>query len=212
MASRPNPQLDIGPVDMSCSFVVCDARKIDLPIIYCSATFEHLTGYTNAEIVGQNCRFLQAPDANVTAGIKKAYTDNNAVRYIKTRVVDGQESQVSLINYRKGGQPFINMLTVIPITWDSEEIAYFVGFQIDLVERPNAVLKRSRDGTYSMNYQMSNITRTIPTSSRARPDSFDQMTGIKGSHRPYLRSIRLLMLTISNGEKWFLRQWMTFYM
>jgi len=104
------------------------------------------------------------------------------------------------------------MLTVIPITWDSEEIAYFVGFQIDLVERPNAVLKRSRDGTYSMNYQMSNITRTIPTSSRARPDSFDQMTGIKGSHRPYLRSIRLLMLTISNGEKWFLRQWMTFYM
>ncbi len=101
MASRPNPQLDIGPVDMSCSFVVCDARKIDLPIIYCSATFEHLTGYTNAEIVGQNCRFLQAPDANVTAGIKKAYTDNNAVRYIKTRVVDGQESQVSLINTGK---------------------------------------------------------------------------------------------------------------
>jgi hypothetical protein len=33
-------------------------------------------------------------------------------------------------------------VTIIPITWDTDEIAYFVGFQVDLVEQPNAILEK----------------------------------------------------------------------
>ena len=127
VATRPNPLISIGAVDMSCAFVVCDARKFDMPIVYCSATFERLTGYTKHEILGRNCRFLQAPDGDVVPGNKRKYVDDEAVYYLKTRCEGKKECQISLINYRKGGQPFMNLLTTIPITWDSPEIAYIVG-------------------------------------------------------------------------------------
>lgn len=36
----------------------------------------------------------------------------------------------------------------MPITWDSDEIAYFVGFQVDLVEQPSAIMEKMRDGEF----------------------------------------------------------------
>jgi hypothetical protein len=104
VVSRPNPQINIGPVDMSCSFLVTDARQYDFPIVYVSPTFEKLTSYSSNEILGRNCRFLQAPDGHVSMGSRRRYTDNNAVFHIKTHMLQGKESQASLINYRKGGQ------------------------------------------------------------------------------------------------------------
>jgi hypothetical protein len=46
----------------------------------------------------------------------------------------------------------INLVTIVPIPWDGDDIVYHVGFQIDLVEQPNAILRNMRDGTYSVNY------------------------------------------------------------
>ena len=54
ISSRQNPQIDLGPIDLSCSFVVCDAQREDYPIVYVSSTFEALTGYTSVEILGKN--------------------------------------------------------------------------------------------------------------------------------------------------------------
>ncbi|KAF3931737.1 Phototropin-2 [Dactylella cylindrospora] len=125
--TRANPKINIGAVDMSCAFVVCDARKYDMPIVYCSATFERLTGYTKHEILGRNCRFLQSPTGQVEKGSKRKYVDEESVRYLKQQCDDLDEAQVSLINYRKGGQPFMNLLTTIPITWDGDDIVYIVG-------------------------------------------------------------------------------------
>ena len=45
VATRPNPEINIGAVDLSCAFVVCDAELDDFPIVYCSDNFERLTGY-----------------------------------------------------------------------------------------------------------------------------------------------------------------------
>lgn len=139
VATRPNPQINIGPVDLACAFVVCDIQKHDLPIIYCSDMFERLTGYSRHEILGRNCRFLQAPDGKVQSGVKRKYVDDKSILYLKNQINRRAEAQLSLINYRKGGQPFMNLLTMIPITWDNEEYKYFVGFQVDLVEQPNSV-------------------------------------------------------------------------
>lgn len=44
VAARPFPQIAIGPVDTSCSFLVVDAKQFDCPIIYASDTFSKLTG------------------------------------------------------------------------------------------------------------------------------------------------------------------------
>lgn len=143
VAARPNPQINIGAVDMSCAFVVCDVTQHDIPIIYCSDIFERLTGYTKHEILGRNCRFLQAPDGKVQTGVKRKYVDDDIIFHLKNMVNKRSEVQTSLINYRKGGQPFMNLLTMIPITWDSDEIKFYVGFQVDLVETPNSVTNKN---------------------------------------------------------------------
>lgn len=143
VATRPNPEINIGSVDLSCAFVVCDAERDDCPIVYCSDNFERLTGYTKHMILGRNCRFLQSPDGNVEPGKRRKYVDDDSVLYLKNMINLQKESQISLINYRRGGQPFMNLLTMIPITWDSDQIKFFVGFQVDLVEQPNAVTNKN---------------------------------------------------------------------
>lgn len=154
VATRPKALINIGAVDMSCAFAVCDVTQHDIPIVYCSDVFERLTGYTKHEILGRNCRFLQAPDGKIQAGIKRKYVDDRSVLRIKKMINQRQEMQISIINYRKGGQPFMNLLTMIPITWDSEEIKYYVGFQVDLVEQPTSITNKNpgRSLTQSSTY------------------------------------------------------------
>ncbi|KZF22332.1 hypothetical protein L228DRAFT_247998 [Xylona heveae TC161] len=161
VATRPDPEINIGAVDMSCAFVVCDCTQHDLPIVYCSEMFERLTGYSKHEILGRNCRFLQAPDGKVQSGIKRKYVDDDSVLYLKNMIIQGREAQISLINYRKGGQPFMNLLTMIPIRWDSEDYRYFVGFQVDLVEQPNSVTDKNPDGSYAINYKRGFLPRYV---------------------------------------------------
>ena len=143
VATRPNPEINIGSVDLSCAFVVCDAEKDDFPIVYCSENFERLTGYTKHMILGRNCRFLQSPDGNVAPGNRRKYVDDDSVLYLKNMVNLRREAQISLINYRRGGQPFMNLLTMIPISWETDQVKFFVGFQVDLVEQPNAVTNKN---------------------------------------------------------------------
>ena len=143
VATRDKPQINIGAVDLSCAFVVCDVTQHDLPIVYCSDIFERLTAYTRHEILGRNCRFLQAPDGKIQAGVKRKYVDDQSVLRIKNMISQRQETQISLINYRKGGQPFMNLLTMIPIPWDTDEIRYYVGFQVDLVEQPTSITNKN---------------------------------------------------------------------
>ena len=161
VATRKNPKIHLGAVDMSCAFVVCDVTMNDCPIIYVSDNFQNLTGYSRHDIVGQNCRFLQAPDGNVESGSKREFVDDGAVYNLKKMVHEGREVQQSLINYRKGGKPFLNLLTMIPIPWDTDEIRYFIGFQIDLVECPDAVASGQEFGGIKVNYKHSDIGQYI---------------------------------------------------
>ena len=171
VATRKDPKVRLGAVDMSCAFVVCDATLNDCPIVYVSDNFQNLTGYSRHEIVGQNCRFLQAPDGKVEAGTKREFVENGAVFNLKKSIQQGREIQQSLINYRKGGKPFLNLLTMIPITWDTDEIRFFIGFQIDLVECPDALTGQENGET---NYKHSDIGQYIwtpPTTNQWEPDS-----------------------------------------
>lgn len=159
---RPNPKIDLGPIDSSCSFTVSDAQHPDQPIVHCSDTFCKLTGYSREEIIGRNCRFLQAPDGQVEKGTERAHTDNGAVQHFQKHCSKFQECQTSLTNYRRDGSPFINLVTVVPITWgDSIEPVFLVGFQVGLVEQPGAVLERKPNGLSVVNYSQNNGRQSL---------------------------------------------------
>ncbi|KAI7921622.1 hypothetical protein M9X92_005272 [Pyricularia oryzae] len=153
VATRKNPQINLGAVDMSCAFVVSDINLPDCPIIYVSSNFQNLTGYSEHEIIGKNCRFLQAPDGQVEAGVKREFVADDAVFSLKKAIAERKEIQQSLINYRKGGKPFLNLLTMIPIPWEEQELRYYIGFQIDVVECPDAIAQQEFGGQMQINYR-----------------------------------------------------------
>jgi hypothetical protein len=155
VAMRPSPKVSLGPVDMTAAFVVVDTTKPDHPIVHVSPGFAHLTGYTPPEVLGRNCRFLQAPPANhVDKGSRRAFTDHDAVARLAQSLAENNECQVTLLNYRKSGELFINCLTVIPLCLGPgpEDARYHVGFQVDLATQPRAIMHSVNNGTYVVNY------------------------------------------------------------
>lgn len=163
VATRKNPQVNLGAVDLSCAFVVSDLNLPDCPIIYVSSNFQNLTGYSEHEIVGRNCRFLQSPDGQVEAGMKREFVADEAVFTLKKAIAERKEIQQSLINYRKGGKPFLNLLTMIPIAWEEQELRYYIGFQIDVVECPDAIAQQEFGGQMQINYRHSDMGQYIWT-------------------------------------------------
>nr|AML76283.1 putative LOV domain-containing protein [Heliotropium greggii] len=103
------------------TFVVSDATKPDCPIMYASSGFFTMTGYSSKEIIGRNCRFLQGPD-----------TDQNEVAKIRNAVRTGKSYCGRLLNYKKDGTPFWNMLTVTPIKDDNGRVIKFIGMQVEV--------------------------------------------------------------------------------
>ncbi len=72
--------------------VITDATS-NHEIVYINPAFLKLTGYSEKEISGRNCRFLQGED-----------TDINAVQEIHQALKDKREIQTILKNYRKDGR------------------------------------------------------------------------------------------------------------
>ncbi|WVW84084.1 hypothetical protein I302_106113 [Kwoniella bestiolae CBS 10118] len=203
VAARRDPSTVLGPVDLSCSFLVVDIRRYDSPIVYASPSFSQLTGYELPQILGRNCRFLQSPDGEVVKGSKRKYTDNTAVAHLKRMLNAGKECQASLINYRRGGVPFINLVTVVPIPWDGTDIVYHVGFQVDLVEQPNAILRNMRDGSYQVNYTVSN-----PPEKPLRPPVREiGLTGLSGEVMEIMGQ-RVNTLSSGSGEEAGRMEWL----
>ncbi|NML87083.1 PAS domain-containing sensor histidine kinase, partial [Polaromonas sp.] len=47
---------------LNAGVVISDARLPDMPIVYVNPMFEQMSGYSAAEVMGHNCRFLQGTD------------------------------------------------------------------------------------------------------------------------------------------------------
>ncbi|KAI3448675.1 hypothetical protein Pfo_005340 [Paulownia fortunei] len=103
------------------TFVVSDATKPDCPIVYASSGFFTMTGYSSKEVIGRNCRFLQGPD-----------TDQNEVAKIRNAARTGTSYCGRLLNYKKDGTPFWNLLTITPIKDDKGRTIKFIGMQVEV--------------------------------------------------------------------------------
>lgn len=80
-----------------------------------------MTGYSRLELVGRNCRLLQGPG-----------TDLSVIKQVRRAVAGGKPCTAELLNYRKDGSAFRNLLHFAPVRDVSGAVAYFVGVQTDL--------------------------------------------------------------------------------
>jgi len=122
---KPTPPLDQSFADLVVRshphFVVSDPHQEDCPIIFASSGFLKLTGYSLEEIVGRNCRFMQGKDTNP-----------NAVRQLTKAIKANREIHMILLNYKKDGTPFWNLLHISPIIGMDGKLHSIVGSQLDV--------------------------------------------------------------------------------
>ncbi|UKZ50035.1 hypothetical protein TrVGV298_004290 [Trichoderma virens] len=132
VVSRPNPCIDVGPLDCSVSLTLCDLSLPNAPIVYASPGFYELTGYSPSETMGRNCRFLQYPP-HVQAPARALSSDvDEPIAMMRRAVNANQEVRVQVTNYKKNGTRFTNVVTILPLWADSNGHHYAVGFQAEL--------------------------------------------------------------------------------
>ena len=106
---------------------LADPDQEDLPLVYVNKAFESITGYTLAETVGKNCRFLQGNEH-----------DQAGVKQLREAIKNKQPVEVVLRNYRKNGELFYNHLLVSPLFDSHGNLLYFLGVQFDITPQIRA--------------------------------------------------------------------------
>ena len=101
-----------------------DPDQDDNPIVYANKAFEQITGYSNEETVGRNCRFLQGQER-----------DQEELQKIRDAIKNAKPVEVTLKNFRKNGELFYNRLSITPLFDTEGHLIYFLGVQYDVTEQ-----------------------------------------------------------------------------
>ncbi len=147
-SERAQAQLELKDRALAAStegITIADARLPDKPLIYVNAGFERLTGYSVAEVLGRNCRFLQGPG-----------TDPATVDTLRTAIHESRAVTVQLLNYRKDGKPFWNRLSITPVQGPSGTVTHFIGVQSDVTAE-----KQATDALQNANERLEAASRAM---------------------------------------------------
>ena len=138
---RKDRAMDAAPVGITIS----DFSQDDNPLIYINDCFTEVTGYTDEEALGRNCRFLQG-----------ANTNPEPVARMREAIDNTDPVTVELRNYRRDGTEFWNRVSIAPV-YDDGEVSNWVGFQQDVTEykereqelkQYEAIIETIDDGVY----------------------------------------------------------------
>jgi diguanylate cyclase (GGDEF)-like protein/PAS domain S-box-containing protein len=131
-----------GPV----ACLVTNIRKPDNPIASCNAVFTEISGYTTAEAIGRNWRFLQGPDTDpqTIADIRKAAETGTAIRR-------------EMLLYRKDGSQLWADIAISPVHDAAGTLIGIVGLMNDIT-----ALRRSEASRRDLTKFITNLSDTIP--------------------------------------------------
>jgi PAS domain S-box-containing protein len=105
------------------AMVLSNPQLPDNPLEVVNAAFCDLTGYSESDVVGRNCRFLagESTEPWVSTQIREAIRDRRPVL-------------VDILNYKRDGTPFRNGVMITPLFDPEGGLAWFLGSQVDLGE------------------------------------------------------------------------------
>jgi PAS domain-containing protein len=106
---------------------IADPRADDIPLIAVSKKFETITGYFASEVLGKNCRFLNAGCS----------CDPVNLANLRAACANGTPFTAILENRRKSGELFLNLLDLRGLTVarnpsTGEDLWFLVGIQVDV--------------------------------------------------------------------------------
>ena len=163
---------------------ITDNRQVDNPIIYCNDAFISMSGYSEQEIIGRNCRFLQNDDRS-----------QKAREIIREAVAAGKDCRIEIRNYRKGGELFWNELYMAPVKDEFGEITHYIGIQNDITSR-----KKSE---HQLLIQQSRLEKDIEERTRRLKDSEAFLTSIVQTVRESLLVLDPDFVVLSANEHFF---------
>lgn len=164
--------------------VLTDPSQKDNPIVYANPSFLKLTGYTRAEVIGKNCRFLQGQDHQ-----------QEELAKLKSAIAHEKHITVLLRNYTKNGVLFWNELTVSPVHNDRGELINFIGIQNDISARLEADTRIAE--FYSM---ISHELRTPLSSIRASLGLLDERAADISKHTGE-ENAQLVKIALRNTDR-----------
>ena len=109
--------------------VLTDPAAADHPMIAVNGAFCAMTGYADEDVVGRNCRFLQGEA-----------TDPASTRRLRTCIAEQRGCVEWLVNYRRDGAMFWNLLFLVPVFAADGRLLHYFGNQRDITQGPSASL------------------------------------------------------------------------
>ena len=100
--------------------ILTDARQ---RTVYTNEAFHALTGYTSEQMRGRNCNLLQGPDS-----------DPRTIGRIREALSNERGFVGEILNYRRDGSRFWNLLTINPLRDEKGRLTHFVGIQRDITD------------------------------------------------------------------------------
>ncbi|KTE11449.1 putative bifunctional diguanylate cyclase/phosphodiesterase [Sphingopyxis sp. H115] len=131
LTRRPNEPAAISAASLLAldhigeGLLVADMRLRGHPIVHVNPAFEAVTGYTAAEAIGKNCRYLQGNDRL-----------QPEIAEVRAALAEGRECSVTLRNYRRDGTMFRNALRLVPFRDSSGQVTHFIGLIRDVTHAP----------------------------------------------------------------------------
>ncbi|SCV70872.1 BQ2448_3634 [Microbotryum intermedium] len=103
------------------AFCLTNPRLRDHPITLLSPGFERLTGYAISMVAGRNCRMLAGPATSPVTS-----------KRIHDALSRGEGITTLILNYRRDGTPFFQLLCIIPLRDTYGHLTYFLGGQTEV--------------------------------------------------------------------------------
>lgn len=131
------------------SLSIADYTAPDCPLVGVNEAFCRMSGYSAAEVLGRNCRFLQPPGNDMPVrGRMRDFIDD----------ADEAESRFLIPNVRKDGSPFLNLVYMAKLA-RNERVEYILGSQFP-IETGNTAAPDIYDRALTQDLRQINILTT----------------------------------------------------